>query len=186
MRSLVPSLASFALLPLLVAAVPASAATGTALIVQQRLSDGRLLLTDNPVRGATTERSWVMRTEDPAVAQRRAAEVSAEAQQVSERIQRMLDEQRRADEESARTRVAALAMERQAQRSEEAVYLGGVVPYGAYGYGFGGIDRHRHGKPGRGDRFDKGHPSGRLGSFTSGHRPSPTPWARTARPMLAR
>ena len=48
------------------------------------------------------------RADDPATARQRALEVKAEAQQVSERIQRMLDQQRRADEESERTRLARM------------------------------------------------------------------------------
>jgi len=116
---------------LFVAAAPAGAAAGTTQVVQQRLSDGRILLTDQPVRGATTERSWDVQVDDPAAARQRAAAVSAEAAQVSERIQRMIEQDRRADIERERTRLAALAMaQQQQQRDDEPGYYGGVVPYG--------------------------------------------------------
>ena len=130
---------------LLIAAAPAGAAAGTTQVVQQRLSDGRILLTDRPVRGATTERSWQMSNDDPAAARQRAAAVSAEAKEVSERIQRMIDSDRRADAERERTRLAALAMDRQQQRDDEPVYYGGVVPYG-YGTGFGNGFAAGHGR----------------------------------------
>jgi hypothetical protein len=117
------------------AASAASAAPATTEIVQQRLSDGRILLTDRPVRGATTERSWQLPVEDPAAARQRAREVSAEAQLVSERIQRMLDQERRADEESARTQVARMEMERQ-RASDDQAFTYGVAPYGSYGWGW--------------------------------------------------
>ena len=142
MRLLASSLARFAVLPLLVAAASAGAATGTTQIVQQRLSDGRILLTDRPVRGAATERSWQMANEDPVAARQRAADVRAEAKEVSERIQRMLEQDRRADEARAQTRLAALAMARQGETSDEPVY------YGGYGFGVG---------VGNGFAFRRGH-----------------------------
>jgi len=119
-------------LALLVSAVigtsTASAATApraTTQIVQQRLSDGRILLTDTPVRGATTERSWQVPAGDPGAAQR-AREVTAEAERVSERIQRLLDQERRADEENVRMRIASLEMEQQRERrfDDEGVTVG--------------------------------------------------------------
>jgi len=130
---------------LLVAAASAGAATGTTEVVQQRLSDGRILLTDRPVRGATTERSWQMSNDEPAAARQRAADVRAEAKEVSERVQRMLDQDRRADEERERTRLAALAMARQSEGNDDPAYYGGVVPYG---YGTGLAVGHRHGRGG--------------------------------------
>ena len=133
---------------LAVVAAPAGAAASTTEVVQQRLSDGRILLTDRPVRGATTERTWQMSNDDAAAARQRAAAVSAEANQVSERIQRMLDQDRRADIEREKTRLAALAMaQQQQQRDDEPGYYGGVVPYG-YGTGLAGGRGRGHGRVG--------------------------------------
>ena len=152
------------LLPAVIGTTPASAASAaTTEIVQQRLSDGRILLTDRPVRGATTERSWQLPVEDPAAARQRAREVSAEAQLVSERIQRMLDQERRADEESARTQVARMEMERQ-RASDDQAFTYGVAPYGSYGWGWAGQRMH--------SRFDDHFFNGRFGH---GGRPHPTP-----------
>jgi hypothetical protein len=131
------------------------------------LSDGRVLLTDQPVRGATTERSWQLPVDDPAVARQRAADVSAEAERVSERIQRMIEQDRRADEERERTRLARLAIERDRQRDEEPYYVASVVPYGHYGFA------HR-----------RGH--GHRGMFGRGDRPQPTPHPGVRPPMLGR
>ncbi|HEX4236321.1 MAG TPA: hypothetical protein VH041_18690 [Caldimonas sp.] len=139
------------MLSIALAAVPALAATGSTEVVQQRLSDGRILLTDRPVRGATTERSWQMSNEDPAAARERAAAVSSEAAQVSERVQRMIEQDRRTDIERERTRLAALAMTQQ-QRDDEPVYYGGVVPYG-YGTGLASGRGHGHGHVGHHDKF---------------------------------
>jgi len=125
-------------------AAPVGAATATTEIVQQRLSDGRILLTDHPVRGATTERSWQMTNEDPAAARQRAADVRAEAKEVSERVQRMIDADRRADMAREQTRLAALASAQQQQNDDEPVYYGGVVPYG-YGTGFASGRGRGHG-----------------------------------------
>jgi hypothetical protein len=134
----------FAVLALLVPAAigttPATAANAspaTTEIVQQRLSDGRILLTDQPVRGATIERSWQLPVEDPAAARQRAREASAEAERVSERIQRMLDQQRRADEESARTQIARMQMEQQGERTyDDQGFAYGYAPYGWAGQRF--------------------------------------------------
>jgi hypothetical protein len=161
---------ALSLLALLVSAVigaaTASAATAgaaTTEIVQQRLSDGRILLTDRPVRGATTERTWQLPAEDPAAARQRALDVSAEAQIVSERIQRLLDQQRRADEESARTQIARMAMERQRERAfEDQAFAYGVALYAPYGWA--GQRFHSH--------FDDHFFNGRSGH---GGRPHPTP-----------
>ncbi|MBV9890268.1 MAG: hypothetical protein JO090_05200 [Rhizobacter sp.] len=119
------------MLSLLLAAASANGAAGSTEVVQQRLSDGRILLTDHPVRGATTERSWQMTNEDPVAARQRAADVRTEAKEVSERIQRTLDAERRADMQREQTRLAALAMAQQ-QRDDEPLYYGGMP---ASGYG---------------------------------------------------
>jgi hypothetical protein len=101
-------------------ALAASAPAETTQVVQQRLRDGSILLTDRPAAGATTERSWQLPPENPAAERRRALDVSAEAQAVSERIQRLLEQQRRAEQESDRLRLARLELERQNDRDRAA------------------------------------------------------------------
>jgi len=151
MRLIASPLPALAVLSLFLAAVPATAATGSTEVVQQRLSDGRILLTDHPVRGATTERSWQLTNEDPVAARQRAAAVSAEAAQVSERIQHMIDQDRRADIQREQTRLAGMA--RQQEADDEPVYYGGgVVPYG-YGTGVASGRGRGHGHVGHHDRF---------------------------------
>jgi hypothetical protein len=175
---------------LFVAAAPAGAAAGTTQVVQQRLSDGRILLTDQPVRGATTERSWDVQVDDPAAARQRAAAVSAEAAQVSERIQRMIEQDRRADIERERTRLAALAMaQQQQQRDDEPGYYGGVVPYG-YGTGLavGGHGRGHghvghHAKFPSTDRWGSTEKFGTVGKFGTAAAP-PSTLVRSGRPQM--
>jgi hypothetical protein len=160
------------LVPAVIGTTPAFAASArgaTTEIVQQRLSDGRILLTDTPVRGATTERSWQLPAEDPAAARQRAREASAEAERVSERIQRMLDQQRRADEESARMQIARMEMDQQRERAYDDE--GFTYGYAPYGYGWAGQGFHSHfddnkffGRhPGHGNRP---HPGQHKGGFS--------------------
>ncbi|HEY2559331.1 MAG TPA: hypothetical protein VGI48_06450 [Caldimonas sp.] len=142
------------------AVAPAAAASDppTTQIVQQRMSDGRILLTDRPAAGAKTERTWQVPAEDPAAARQRALDVRAEAQQVSERIQRLIEQERRADEENQRTRIAALALDQQRQHDDTAVYdygwaVGGVpLASGRFAGGRRGHSRFddRHGQAGHG------------------------------------
>jgi hypothetical protein len=171
MRPLVP-------LALLVSAVfgtsiasAANARGATAEIVQQRLSDGRILLTDTPVRGATTERTWQLPVDDPAAARQRAREASAEAERVSERIQRLLDQERRSDEESARTQIARMEMERQSERAfDDEGFTYGFAPYAPYGWagqGWAGQGFRSHFGN---DFFHK-----RSGHGNHGNRPHPAP-----------
>ena len=91
-----------------------AAATEATQVLQQRTADGRLLLTDRPVPGAKTERSWQLEREDPAAARQRALDVKAEASLVAERVQRMLEQQQqqRADDDAQRLRLAGLQLER--------------------------------------------------------------------------
>jgi hypothetical protein len=88
----------------------AVAAPATVQILQQRTADGSLLLTDRPAPGAKTERSWQVQREDPAAARQRAIDVKAEANLVSERVQRMLDRQRR-DDDAQRMRLESLQLD---------------------------------------------------------------------------
>src|SRR5947209_10479283 len=134
----------------------AAAAPATTQIIQQRTSDGGILLTDRPAPGAKTERTWQMRAVDPAAARQRELDVKAEAQQVSERIQRTLDQQRRADEESERMRLARMELERRDGSSDDQLL------YAPYGAAYPVTNRRGN------SRFD-GHGPG------NGHRPHPAP-----------
>ncbi len=50
---------------------------GPTLIVQQRTADGRILFTDRPLPGATTERSWTVHGAPPAIPADRSDSVEA-------------------------------------------------------------------------------------------------------------
>ena len=85
-------------------AVPAAAAFADSApasgmhIYQQRLADGRVVLTDRPVDGAQIQRTWQIAREDPDAARERSEQVRLEAQAVSERVQRGIEQQQaRAD-----------------------------------------------------------------------------------------
>ncbi len=130
-------LAAVALLGVLCAgpALVAAATPGTQ-ILQQRTADGRLLLTDQPAAGAKTERSWQVTHEDPAAARQRAIDIKAEANLVTERVQRMLDrqQQQRIEEQAVRSRWAPLPYERDRLLALDAEAQNGI----GYGYGGGG------------------------------------------------
>ena len=124
-------IAAFALVAV-ASSLPSLAAAETTKILQQRTPDGSILLTDQPSPGAKTERSWQVTGQDRAAERQRAIDVKAEANLVSERIQRSIDSQRRADDE-ARMRLAYLQMERD-RAAAPAIQDG--IGY-AYGGGFG-------------------------------------------------
>ena len=181
MRPSSSQLPSLAVLSVVLAAASASGATE---VVQQRLSDGRILLTDHPVRGATTERSWQMTSEDPVAARQRAADVRAEAKEVSERIQRTLDAERRADMQREQTRLAALAMAQQQQRDDEPIYYGGVPAYGygnaiARGRGRGRGHVEHHDKVPSADRWGSTAKFGTVGKYGAATAPRSTLTGRT-------
>jgi hypothetical protein len=130
---------------------------GTTQILQQRTADGRLLLTDHPAPGAKTERSWQVRTEDPVAARQRAMEVKVEAQLVSERIQRGIEQQRRFDEED-RLRMARYDLDRERAELDRGYgYGGGTLVYPTDN--LTGADRGRWKR----DRFDQGGKPGKRG-----------------------
>lgn len=84
------------------AAVPASAAPLDAgrTVYQQRGADGRVTLTDRPAAGLATERRWrVDPAEDAASAAERREAGRAEAERVTERVQRSIDRQQALDNE---------------------------------------------------------------------------------------
>ena len=79
-------------LPALAAQDAAAPAAGIH-VYQQRLADGRVVLTDRPVDGAQTQRTWQIAREDPDAGRQRSEQVRLEAQAVSERVQRRIDQQ---------------------------------------------------------------------------------------------
>ena len=111
-----------------------AAAEATTKILQQRTPDGSILLTDQPSPGAKTERSWQVTGQDRAAERQRAIDVKAEANLVSERIQRSIDSQRRADDEAQRMRMAYLQRER--DRAAAASTQDGISYGYAGGYGW--------------------------------------------------
>src|SRR6186713_1910111 len=130
------SMRHFPLALLAVAGLLPSLATAeaTTKILQQRTPDGSILLTDQPSPGAKTERTWQVNAQDRAAERQRAIDVKAEANLVSERIQRSIDSQRRADDEAQRMRLAYLQLER-----DRAATTGAQdgISYGyAGGYGY--------------------------------------------------
>jgi len=127
----------FALALLAVAGLLPSLATAeaTTKILQQRTPDGSILLTDQPSPGAKTERTWQVNTQDRAAERQRAIDVKAEANLVSERIQRSIDSQRRADDEAQRMRMAYLQLERDRLAQGTPDGTGYVAGY-AGGYGW--------------------------------------------------
>lgn len=123
-----------------IAAEPSSARPQGAVIgdqiYQQRLPDGRVVLTDRPMEGAPVQRMWGVMREDPVAASRRSEQVRQEAQAVSERIERRIEGQQRQLEQSEadrlRLRLAEARREAEAQRQASArtavVYVPRPVP----------------------------------------------------------
>jgi len=77
-----------------VAAVAQETGPADARIYQQRTADGRTVLTDRPVAGAVTQRTWQTAPEDADAARQRREEARLEALAVNERIQRQLEAER--------------------------------------------------------------------------------------------
>ena len=90
------TLAALALLLCVVAfaAVAEETRPADARIYQQRTADGRTVLTDRPVAGAVTQRTWQTAPEDADAARQRREEARLEALAVNERIQRQLEAER--------------------------------------------------------------------------------------------
>ena len=87
------------LLPALLAALAGNVrADADTRVYQQRLADGRVVLSDRPIDGAAIQRTWQIAREEPEAARQRSELVRLEAQQVAERIQRRIErEQASAD-----------------------------------------------------------------------------------------
>jgi hypothetical protein len=93
--------------------------SATQQIYQQRTADGRIVLSDRPLSGARTQRTWQYTPEDAAAAQQRREVARREAEAVSERIQRQLERERQRAEEFAleRMRLAQAQAQRDAERA---------------------------------------------------------------------
>jgi hypothetical protein len=91
-------------------------------IVQQRTSDGRIVITDRPVAGAITERTWQHVPEDSAAASQRREQARLDALAVSDRVQRYLDAQLQREQELnlARMQLAAAQAARDAELARAA------------------------------------------------------------------
>jgi hypothetical protein len=94
-------------------------AVGSTLIVQQQMEDGRILLTDRPVHGATTQRSWTLSNPARPVVPERTD--NAEPIGFYGRVPRHIDAQWRSiDEDPVRERIVRETLERERmQRSGE-------------------------------------------------------------------
>ena len=135
------------------------------------MSDGRIVLTDRPSPTATTERTWQVDVEDRAAARQRALDVKAEAQAVTERVQRSIDQRER-----------LVAAEMRSRPSYDSGYDGiddGDAIVGGYGYGYGsgyGFGNgygygHSHRHHGGSVPPRIGAPSNRGGHFTGSAAP---------------
>ncbi len=114
--------------------VAASAASGSGpvpaeagrVIYQQRGADGRVVFTDRPATDLATERRWQMDpAENPASAAERREASRVQADRVTERIQRSIDQQQARSNElqieqlRAQQQADALAAERLRERDRE-------------------------------------------------------------------
>ena len=88
-------------------------------IYQQRTADGRIVLTDRPVAGAVTQRTWQRAPEDAALARQRREEAQLQALAVTVRIQRQVELQLQRDHELAieRLRLAQAEAQLDAERA---------------------------------------------------------------------
>lgn len=111
----------------------ASPTRAIARVYQQRTPEGGILLTDQPLDEARTERTWALEREDTEAARARSNRVSAEAKTVSERVQKRIDrDQQLRDADVDRQQVAAAAAEadRHAADAEPRYAIGTYLPYG--------------------------------------------------------
>ena len=133
-------------------AAVASAATsdGARTVYLQRDADGKTVFTDRPAAGLITERRWAFEPEDAQAAAARREASRAHSEQVTERIQRSIDQQQqRANElqiEQLRAQRAADALRaerlREREREDESRYVllrpyarpYGDTPFGSVGW----------------------------------------------------
>ena len=113
---------------------------GSTLIVQQRTDDGRILLTDRPVPGATTQRSWTVPARAPIAASSAAPERSEGAETTPSHagVPRHIDTRwRSVDDDPERERIVRETLERERMqrqmqrvswRPREAAFRGSAGP----------------------------------------------------------
>jgi hypothetical protein len=152
MKNAMKACAVFATVLAATLAVPPAGAADTrnAQVYLQRTSDGRVILTDRPLDGAKTERTWQLEREDAAAARTRSDNVHREAEAVAERIARRMEmDELRLQRDSDRRRYAVRAED---AMTDDAGYGGYALGYpGGYGLGAAG---HRHGDGSRDGRRD--------------------------------
>jgi hypothetical protein len=150
------TLASLVIAAFVAAPAMAAADGGSTQVLLQRTPDGRVILTDRPLEGATTQRTWQVPREDATAARERSERVRAEADAVSERISKRLlaEEEIAARRELERMRLAAVDTRREADLSDPGYgywgggYWGAAPPlvnrpgFGKPRPGFGGKPRH--------------------------------------------
>ena len=114
-----------------IAAVAQDATPADARIYQQRTADGRTVLTDRPVAGAVTQRTWQTAPEDADAARQRREEARLQALAVNERIQRQLEAEREQGLALAQQRSAAetrlVAEQARADAAPTVVYVPAFV-----------------------------------------------------------
>jgi len=108
------ALVLFASAVLAEAALASMPTDGTLRIVLQRTEDGRMLLTDRPVPGARTERSWTVPASYTSAAPEPGLETDPEPAFGTGRIPRHIDPQWRAiGDDAGREHVVRLVLERE-------------------------------------------------------------------------
>lgn len=132
--------------PVAASAASAASASGRTVYVQ-RDAHGKAVYTDRPTPGLATERQWSLEAEDAEAAATRREASRQQADRVTERIQRTLDqEQQRLNElqiEQLRAQQAADALQAERLRERETaaernvllrapVYVPGATPWGGH------------------------------------------------------
>jgi len=142
-------------------------------VYQQRLPDGSVVLSDSALPGAQVQRTWQTWREDPATVQERQERrerMQREAEAVSERIQRGIEqrEQAAARAENERRRSALSEAERDAERARAQRYEGTAVWWPATGW-------HSSFKPGHRPHVTTPHMPGRGPRLVPRPVPRPEP-----------
>lgn len=135
-------------------AAGASAATSDSArtVYMQRDADGKTVLTDRPAAGLVTERRWAYEPEDAQAAAARREASRAQSEQVTERIQRSIDQQQQRvndlqiEQLRAQRAADALRAERLREREREEASRVVLLPPYARPFGFtpyGQVGPHR-------------------------------------------
>lgn len=135
-------------------AAPAALPDAARAVYQQRGADGKTVFTDRPAAGLVTERRWLIEPEDPAAAAARREASREEADRITERIQRSIDQQQQRDTE---LQIEQLRSQRatdaeQARRRREREYEADLRPYvllpgRPYGQPYGSPYGQTYGRP---------------------------------------